>query len=235
MALDDAGLKRLVTDLLTTKSERTKQRKIGASSIGNPCPYCLAHALIGTEQRQGKYWLGAKIGDAIHKLLETEASKHVDKPENYRFNALKNARLEEKVFIGNIPGYGDVFSTPDLYLSTENHLVDYKTSKRIKVEQYRLSGKLPIKYLYQVQLYARALIRAGYPVDKISFVFINRDGTGERDVVVFSVDYDEKLADKAWDRVVSAWKWLEAGGDPEILPSDPDCYVCDQVLHRMGP
>ena len=235
MALDDSELKRLVVDLLTTKSERTKQRKIGASGIGDPCPYCLAHALLGTGQRQSKYWLGAKIGDAIHKLLETEAAKHVETPESYHFNALKGAKLEEKIYIGTIPGYGDVYSTPDLYLSTENHLVDYKTSKRTKVEQYRLSGILPTRYLYQVMLYARALIARGQRVDKISFVFINRDGTGERDVVVFSVDYNEALADAAWDRVVSAWEWLEDGGDPETLPSDPDCYVCDQVIHRMGP
>lgn len=222
-------------DLLKTPTQRTKQRKIGASGIGNPCPYCLANALLANKQRQGMYWLGARIGDAIHKLLESEAEKHIAQPQAHAFNALKDAKLEKSVFIGTIPGYGDVWSTPDLYLSAENHLVDYKTSKRTKTAVYALTGDLPTTYVYQVMLYARALIASGQPVDKISFVFINRDGTSDRDVIVISLDYDETLANHAWDRVVSAWEWLQNGGDPETLQSDPDCYVCSQVLHRMGP
>lgn len=221
-------------DLLKTQKARDKQRTIGASAIGDPCAYCLAQTLLNAQSQTGQYWLGAKIGDAIHALLELEAMKHLLEKTG-KFKALFGARLEKSVYIGTIPGYGDIWSTPDLYLTAENHLVDYKTSKRTKVETYRATGKLPIRYIYQVMLYARALIEAGFSVDRISFVFINRDGTSDRDVVVFSMDYDAALANEAWDRVVAAWAWLEAGGDPETLPSDPDCYVCNSVTHRMGP
>jgi hypothetical protein len=90
-----------------------------------------------------------------------------------------------------------------------------------------------VQYIYQGQLYARGLEDAGYTVEKISFVFINRDGTNERDVRIFTYDYDRAMADEAWDRTVAAWNWLENGNDPETLPSDPNCYNCNQVLGRI--
>ena len=185
-----------------------------------------------TEEKDSPYWLGAKIGDAVHALLEHEASKHLNDDEGM-FKVFNGARLEQAVYIGEIPGYGSIWSTPDLFLTAENHLVDYKTSKRSKVDYYKATGELPTKYLYQVQLYARALDDMGIQVDKISFVFINRDGTSDRDVVVFSVDYDRELADKAWDRVVSAWEWVQDGGDIETLASDPDCFYCSVIARRV--
>jgi hypothetical protein len=232
MALDDAQLKNLIVDLLTTPSKRDNQRKIGASGMGDPCPYCLAHKLLATKQRQGRYWLGGKIGTAIHALLESEELKHIVKPQSNNFKALKGALVEQTISLGVIPGYGEIFSKPDLFLVAENHLVDHKTSKRAKVEGYALTGTIPVQYIYQGQLYARGLEDAGYAVEKISFVFINRDGTNERDVRIFTYDYDRSMADEAWKRTEDAWNWLQAGNDPETLPSDPNCYNCNQVLGR---
>jgi hypothetical protein len=235
LPLDDNEVKRLAIDLLKTPTPRTKQTRIGASGIGDPCPYCLVQALLANKQGQSQYWLGARIGDAIHKLLESEVLKHIVKPESYHFNALVGADSEKTIYLGNIPGYGDIWSTPDLYLPAKNHLIDWKTSKRDKSFKYYATGEIPVKYIYQIMLYARGLIAAGKQVDKVSFVFINRDGTSDRDVIVISFDYNEALADEAWDRLEAAWQWLEAGNDPETLPSDPQCYVCQQVIHRMGP
>lgn len=234
MPLDDDELRRLVLDLLKTPTTRTKQRKIGASSIGDPCAFCLANQLLAHSQKQSQYWLGARIGDAIHKLLESEAEKHITTAQEPKFKALEGADIEKSVYIGTLDNYGDIWSTPDLYIASEEHLVDYKTSKRSKVELYRLDpANLPEKYIYQVMLYGRALIAAGKPVKRVSFVFINRDGTSDRDVIVISFDYDQLLADMAWDRLVDAWEWLEDGGDPDTLPSDPNCWYCNSVIHRM--
>jgi len=202
--------------------------------MGNPCDYCLAHALLATRGNPvQRYWLGARIGTAIHMLLEKQELKHVVKPQGKQFKALKGALVEQTIKLGVIPGYGEIWSTPDLFLVAENHLIDHKTSKRAKVEGYVLSGDVPVQYQYQGQLYARALEDAGYTVEKISFVFINRDGVGDNDIRVMTYDYDRSMADEAWDRVVAAWQWLEAGGDPETLPSAPGCYVCEQVLGRF--
>jgi len=231
--LSDRELKSLIVQLLTTPSTRTKQRQIGASGIGNPCAYCLAQSLLGNKSSSTpRYWLGARIGTAIHQALEDEAKPHVINPEP-GFEAFQGASLEESIYIGTIPGYGDIFSTPDLYLAAENHLVDYKTSKRVKTDEYVITGDLPVQYLFQVQLYARALEDMGKPVDKISFLFINRDGVGDRDVIVISIDYDRGLADQAWDRVCFAWEWLTAGNDPESLESDSNCFVCHVLTGRV--
>ncbi len=176
--------------------------------------------------------VGSQIGDAIHKLLETEGLKHKQQAQHPYFQALVGASFEETIYIGTIPGYGDIYSTPDLYIDSENHLVDYKTSKRSKVQEYLVAG-VPVQYLYQVQLYAMALEAMGKHVDKISFVFINRDGVGDNDVNVISLNYDPTLAKEAWDRVELAWQWLVAGNDPDTLPSDPNCFVCSVLTKRI--
>lgn len=201
--------------------------------MGDPCPYCLAHKLAGTKQRKGKYWLGARIGTAIHNALEEQERKHLVKAESYHFKPLEGALVEYGVTLGTIPGYGTITSTLDLYLSSEQHLIDHKTSKRTRSREYLLNGAVPEKYVYQGMLYARALEDEGKPVKKVSFVFINRDGTGDTDVQVISYDYDRSMADAAWDRTEAAWQWLQAGGDPETLPSDPDCFNCSVNLGRI--
>lgn len=234
MSLEDTEVKQLILDLFKNPSERDKQSLIGASEIGNPCDYCLANRLQGTGGGGGSglYWLGARLGTAMHETLEREASKHVIEPENYRFTALKGARIEEKITLGEIPGYGIIRSKPDLVLTGERHLLDYKSTKRTKLTKYRLDGP-PEQYVIQQSLYAWGLNQAGIGIDRISLVFVNRDGAGDSDVVISSWDYDEKVALKAWHRLENAWKWLQAGGNPDTLPSDPDCYVCSRILRRV--
>lgn len=232
MTLRDDEVESLAIDLLSTPTKRDRQTKIGASGIGDPCDYCLAMKLLAySGNGKQKYWLGAKIGTAIHALIEKEALKHIEKPESYHFYSLLDARVEESVLVGHLPHYGDIYSTPDLYLAAEEHLIDWKTTKRDKMTQYKLKG-IPPQYQYQGQLYARALNDAGFPVKRVTFVFINRDGTSDADIVAFSFDYDKALADEAWDRLESMWEWLRAGGDPDSLTSDKNCYTCNVVSRR---
>ena len=78
MTLEDTQVKRLTLDLLKSPSERDQQRKVGASQISNPCDYCLGRALKGGPSEPNKWWLGARIGTAIHNALEAEEKKHID-------------------------------------------------------------------------------------------------------------------------------------------------------------
>lgn len=229
--LDDDELKWLILDLLKNPGERDKQRLIGPSEIGNPCDYCVGNRLINTPKGTSKYWLGAKIGTAIHAELEREEEKHVVEPKSGRFRALKGAMIEQAVVLGTIEGYGTVKAKPDLVLVSENHLVDHKTSSKKKVMKYKLDG-VPMQYVYQQNLYAWALNQAGIPIKKISLSFINREGTTDDDVWIHSFEYDESLALKAWSRLELLWQWLQDGNDVEELESHPDCYYCSQVLHR---
>lgn len=226
MYLEDAEVKRLTLDLLKSPSERDQQRKVGASNISNPCDYCLALALHGGPSTPNRWWLGARIGTAIHAALESEAEKHIDRPRSYHYDALEGALIEQKITLGYIEGYGYINSKPDLALVKHEHLIDHKTSTKIKIKGYKLNG-VPTAYIYQTQLYAWGLNQAGIQIDRISLNFIARDGTTDDDIWVTSFDYDEELALRAWNRLEGIWNYLQEGGKVADLPSHDDCFSCN--------
>lgn len=231
MPLDDDELRWLILDLLKNPGERDKQRLIGPSEIGNPCAYCVANRLINTPKGESQYWLGAKIGTAIHAELEREEEKHIVTPQSGRFRTLKGARIEQSITLGTIEGYGTVKAKPDLVLVNDRHLVDHKTSSKKKVQKYKLDG-VPRQYVIQQNLYAWGLNQNDIPIEKISLSFINREGTQDSDVWIYSFPYDEQVALDAWDRLDSIWRWLQEGHDVEDIASDPECYYCTRVLYR---
>lgn len=231
--LDDDELKWLILDLLKNPGERDKQRLIGPSEIGNPCAFCVANRLLDTPKGESQYWLGAKIGTAIHAELEREEEKHVVEPQSGRFRALKGARIEQSITLGTIEGYGTVKAKPDLVLVSENHLVDHKTSSKKKVQKYKLDG-VPRQYVIQQNLYAWGLTQNGIPIDKISLSFINREGTQDSDIYIYSFPYEEEVALAAWARLVDIWEWLQLdSSDVNDIASDPDCYYCSRILYRV--
>lgn len=232
MPLSDDEVKHLIIDLLTTRTARDKQRKIGASEIGNPCEYCLANRLAGNPQISSQYWMGARIGTGIHAELEKEIEKHVEEPQHPRFSTLKDAASEYNLHIYDMDGYGEIRSTADLLVTNSLHLVDFKTSKKLQVDKYKLNG-VPYQYVVQQQLYAYGFNQM-VPglVKRISLVFINRDGSTDRDVWVYSFDYDESIALGALARLEKVWKYIQDDNDLEELNSHPDCFYCNVVLHR---
>jgi len=231
MPLEDFHIKQLILDLLHTPSERDEQSLIGASEIGNTCDYCLARRLTPQPKFKSRYWLGARIGTAIHETLEKEEEKHLDKPKSYHFEALEGARVEQKIVLGEVKGYGVIKSKPDLVLVKYNHLVDHKTSTKEKIKHYKLDG-VPYQYVVQQNLYAWGLHKIDIPIERISLSFVPRDGLQDDDLWVHSFDYDEKIAIKAWRRLNKIWKFISSGGDIETLKSAENCYVCNVVLNR---
>jgi len=225
MPLEDAQVKRLIIDLLKSPSERDQQRKVGASQISNPCDYCLGRALTGGPSVPNRWWLGARIGTAIHNALEAEEEKHIDRPKSYHFSALADAKIEEKIVLGTVSGYGTVSSKPDLALVAENHLIDHKTTTKDKLKKYKLFG-VPTAYVYQTQLYAWGLNKQGVKIERISLNFICRDGSTDDDIWVYSFDYDESAAVKAWTRLESIWEFLQGDGEVSDLESHEDCFQC---------
>lgn len=220
----------LMLDLMKTQSERDKQSLIGASEIGNPCDYCVGRRLLQLPKPKQRYWMGARIGTAIHEMFENEEHKHVKEPQSYHFEALEGALIEQKIVLGTIDGYGTLKSKPDLALVKYNHLVDHKTSTKEKIKKYKLFG-VPTQYIYQQQLYAWGLNKSGVKIERISLSFVPRDGSQDEDLWVYSFDYDESLAVKAWNRLQSIWNYLQEN-DVETLKSHEDCYTCNVVLNR---
>lgn len=229
MSLSDAQVKQLAVDLFKQKSERDKQHKVGASNISNPCTRHLAHDLVGTPEQEAKYWLGGKIGSAIHGFLEHS----IDSSNDTIFN---DAMVEHKITLGEIDGYGIVSSKPDLVLPSVHHLIDWKTSSRSKVKKLQNlvdglkedpeSEYTLQKYVGQTQLYAWGLNKSGIRIDTATLVFINRDGTYENDIWTYSVPYNEEFALALWSRVSNLWKALEDGSHPNDYPETKYCFKC---------
>jgi hypothetical protein len=230
MSLTDTEVKDFTVNLFTQKSERDLQKKVGASNISDPCTKHLAKALLNEPEPEIKYWLGGKIGTAIHSFIEHSISTGVyDNDFEYV--------IEDKITLGEIDGYGVVNSRPDLVIPNVNHLIDWKTSSRPKIKKLqnlvaglkddKESENTLKKYIGQVQLYAWGLNNSGTKIDRASLVFINRDGTYENDIWVYSVDYDESIALALWDRVKYLWKELEDGLHPDSIAPHPLCFKCN--------
>jgi hypothetical protein len=225
-------VKELALKLLTMESDRDRQKKVGASQISDPCTYHLATALKNQEEQRSKYWLGAKIGTAVHMLLEDA----IDKADTSVIPQLEGAVVEQKIVLGELPDYGTVSSKPDLVLPTENHLIDWKTSSRKKSAKLQKfvdgitndadSEYTMMKYMAQAQLYAWGMNNAGSKIDTLSLVFINRDGTMESDVWVHTFSYEEDLAIALWSRLESLWNALQAGAEFDDFDRHPECFRC---------
>jgi hypothetical protein len=233
--LDNDEIKWLVLDMLKDPSERDRQTLIGPSEIGNSCDYCVARRLMESKGHPrkdvGQYWLGARIGTAIHEALQIEGEKHAQSGKG-RFKALRGAVLEKRFPLTVIEGYGEINLKPDLVLVNDAVLVDYKTTSKAKLAHYKLDG-VPRQYIIQQNLYAFGLRRNGIDIQRIALVFINRDGTQDSDVNVLSFEVDEEIAVKALDRLQKIWDDLTNGKTPDDFESDEDCYYCRRVIGRL--
>lgn len=218
--------------LLKQQSERDSQKKIGASDFSDPCAYHLAKKLLGEQEAPAKYWLGAKVGTAMHSLLEDA----IDKADLTELPELEGAEVEKKIHLGNLEGYGEIKSKPDFALVKDKHLIDWKTSTRDKTKKMQKAlfeeKSDPAvmytiqKYYTQVQAYAWGLNRAGIEIDGCSLVFINRDGTTDYDVWSYTFEYSEEYAQGTWNRLESIWNGLKSDPNPEQFDRHSECFKC---------
>lgn len=236
--MNDEALRALSLGLLKTPSSRDKQRKIGPSLYASPCTYCVGNYLAGnTIEGPNRYWLGAKIGTAIHNLLEKYAKRRAFRKK------YPNALIEKKVQLGTLEGYGKLSGSADLVLADERMVVDYKTTDRDKVRaikkaynsepnRYDLSSVQEARYKLQsyagqMGQYARGLeLYHNIQIDKLGIVFINRDGKTDSDVWAMTMDYDRDYAKKVWQRLDSIWKHVQEHG-VDGLESHPLCWPCN--------
>ena len=185
------------------------------------------------QESESKYWLGAKIGTAIHYLLES----FIEDADLEDFPELKGAKVEEKIHLGTIEGYGEINSKPDLVLVEDKHLIDWKTTSRQKSKKLQFAFDYPDKaeadslytvqkYMAQAQLYAWGLNKSGIEIENLSLVFINRDGTTSNDVWSHTFEYSEEFAVAIWDRFENIWNLLQDYANIEDMARDPSCFKC---------
>ena len=237
MGLKEGAVHDLTLRLFRMESDRDRQKKVGASQISDPCSYHLAKALTNQPETPSKYWLGGKIGTATHLFIES----CIEKADLSDFPELEGAWVEQKIELGELPGYGAINSKPDLVLVSEGHLIDWKTSTRAKMKKLQKAIDTPDtkdtasvytiqKYMAQAQLYAWGLNKAGVKIDGLSLVFINRDGTTEHDIWNLTFDYSEEFALAVWTRLENLWTKIQNGLDLETLDRNEDCFKCSMGI-----
>lgn len=230
--ITDSRVKTLALSLFQQASSRDSQKLVGASDFSDPCEYHLASKLKGVEQPAFKYWMGARIGTAVHEFLE----ERIPTSNFEEFPEFKSAKIEQTIRLGSLEGYGEIKSKPDLALVDNKHLIDWKTSNRKKSKALQaiiFEGKEDPeasytlrRYYAQVQAYAWGLNKNGIAIDAASLVFINRDGTWDADLWTWTFDYDEEFALGVWHRLERIWKELQAGKELEEFPREEHCFNC---------
>lgn len=203
-------------------ADRTQQRHLGPSEIGDPCTYCLAAKILGVyEEPVLAYDDGwrAIVGTAVHHWLELAALR--DNRDNDTAWC-----TEQRVHPDNdlLPVGGKC----DLYQDTTGTVIDHKTTTRKKQADYKANG-VGIRNRRQAHLYGLGFANAGLVVNRVALAFWLRDGMA-RDLWVWSEPYDEQMAKDTLDRYRTLRELCATGG-PAILPSlpsDPGCCSCDR-------
>ena len=209
-------------------SQRDVQVRVGPSDLSDPCGYCLGRAMLRTEpSTQGRYWLAARLGTAIHAEHATLV-KPPDLPEH-------------RVHVGDIEGYGEVYGASDWVSGTE--VRDLKTTERAKLAMYRIAESEPpdqhelskvtearytlSRYFNQCMLYGLGCENEGHAIETVAIVFVCRDGKTDDDVWSTSRPYDRDVALTLLDRASKLWAYLQ-GNDVETLASNEHCWVCNR-------
>lgn len=135
MPLTDDEMRKLWVDIFKAPTARDAQTTIGASNLSNGCDFCLASNLTGDMRETpmlDRAYLGRVMGTALHGLAEERQREWLAKGALLSDYARRfpDAKIEERFIIGEIPGYGPVGSTSDLFLPSQGHVCDLKGSKR---------------------------------------------------------------------------------------------------------
>ena len=200
-------------------SERSRQRAIGASGVGELCARQLAHRAAGTRPSNVPDPLRALIGTGVHSamaglLVRLDAGSGrflVEHPVRYR----------------GVPG------TVDLFDRLTGTVVDWKTAHLAKLRHVQQSGP-PSHYVVQLQIYGAALAAAGETVRALALAYVPLDGTLD-ELWVWRTTPDPRAADAAINRlnaIVGAELESVARPDPSTVEASPSalCRWCPYYL-----
>lgn len=201
MDLKDLLAKSLVAQ--DDSRDRSQQVEIGVSSIGG-CKRQAWHIINQTPKTNfDTERLAAIMGTAIHAAI-ADAIKIADPFGD-------DLLIEEPVMAEGLKGH------VDLYIKSQNKVVDWKTVTLAKLDKFPTSQQKT-----QVNVYAYLLEKNGYTPQRVSVVGIPRDGK-MGDVKVWEADYDKKI-------VIKGLAWLDDVKSRET-PPDPERRVSYCALY----
>lgn len=189
---------------------RSLQREMGISSLGG-CRRKAGYHLQGhapDPDFSGDGGMEAIIGTSVHDALAAAARQSAMMPLHARAEALE-------VRFAGLKGHPDLFAEPVLR--------DYKTvGHTTQLDRLRTHGPWQ-NHLWQVNIYAAALILAGHTVTTIEIDYIARS-TGEEYLWAGSFDLNHVRDAVSWLELVRATSAEYLSRD--YRPGSPQCQHC---------
>lgn len=185
-------LKTQLTDIIKwadRESPRSKQVQIGPSEIGDPCDRRIGYRIAEIPEVNTSFdpW-AAIVGTALHGWLDKAVNLWM------RAHDSKNWLTETELSIDHfVQGHSDLYSVE------HQAVIDWKGAGPSVMKKVRDSGPSD-GYIIQTHIYGYGFERAGYPVKKVSLVFLPRAGRLQ-DMYVWSANYDRAVAVQSLKRL----------------------------------
>lgn len=235
--------------LLTARSERDKQRRVGPSGLGKCCDLCLGEDLLGIERpgENEKTPIAPLLGTAFHLLCE-KRSRDMEREAEIL--------VEQPVHVGDVGGYGPIKGTLDRFDIEAGEVMDWKLVSRKKMSLFehlhreamrggfglitKLTGAAQfLQYYIQLCLYGKGMGDQGYDVNNVTLLLLPRDATVhvvESELTALQMPYDRDLAVYALGRAGLIYKKARESDDLiTALDSAPECFYCSKYrpIHYM--
>ena len=229
-------------DLLTARSERDKQRRVGPSGLGKCCDLCLGEDLMGI-QRPGendKTPIAPLLGTAFHLLCE-KRSRDMERESE--------VLVEQPVHVGDVGGYGPVKGTLDRFDIKAGEVMDWKLVSLKKLGAFQRLHRKALRdgldavvsdygaaqffqYYIQLCLYGKGMEDQDYDVKNVTLLLLPRDATVhvvESELTALSMPYDRDLAIYALGRAGLIYEKARKGNELiTALDSAPECFYCSK-------
>jgi hypothetical protein len=178
-----------------SEAPRTQQVVLGCSEAGSECDLQIAYKMANQRQVNFPDALKANMGTAFHTWLDANTRGF------QQARGIKRWITETEVWPAKfLKGHVDLYDT------WKRIVLDWKTTSAENLRLWKKEG-IPHHYLVQIMLYGKGMINAGFPVERVGIIAINRSG-GLRDIQVLTVAYDEEVALSALRKVWNIGKQL---------------------------
>ena len=193
-----------VIEFRNSNTARSRQKAIGVSEVGDPCPRKLAYKILDWEQtnKSTDSWMAIQ-GTAVHDWL-AKAFEKWNQGENPRF------LIEYRVQITN-----ELAGTCDLFDIIDGVIIDHKCVGTTSLKS-RKSGGATDQQIIQVNLYGYGLEQEGYKVNKVALAYYPLGGRLDGMHLELQ-DYNQQIALDAIKRFEGI-KQLVWQLDPEANP-----------------
>lgn len=223
----DAELRALLIDIVfdyENNRPRSLQKRIGPSSIGEPCARKLAYMISQFPEPVDHFddsWF-AILGTAMHTYLSEAVQRRNEQLGYERFWIERTVQLRH-LLTGSC----------DLYDRELFRVIDYKLLGKDTHRKYRING-MPDDYRAQIHGYGLGYVNEGFDVRQVSLAMFPRFDFLTRGLHVITEDFDPGIATRALDRVSTVERLitiLQPTTDPSQFrrfpaKPGPSCRFC---------